>query len=152
MDSKTIEIDGVSFVLYPIPVLKVMKLDKQLITMLLPSIPDMSDIDQEIDFGSILKNFSESLSNLSEKDYLSFVMDLLSKTQAQAPGSPAVEFTSEETLNLFQGRLSTLYKLLFEIMKYNKFTPFELASGGLGMSLTNFFQDQSQSIKSDGEK
>lgn len=126
-----VEVDGMKFQLIPLPLLKVLKLDKQLLTLLLPALSGFKNLDAEVDLEAITKGISEALTRMPNEDFESFVTDLLSCATYLPSNSPPVQMTSTDQVNtIFSGKILSVYKLLFQVMKHNKFSPFALMEGG----------------------
>ena len=131
LETKDIEIGDMKFQLNPLKGFKAVKLDKKVISLCLPALKGVKDMDeQSIDIGMIISGITDALDGMTEGDFEKFVLDLLSTTILQITGKPPMVIDSNTIDSEFQGESITLYKLLFEVMKYNKFTPFVLASGG----------------------
>lgn len=148
LENKEIKIDNMDFQLQPLRGFKANKLDKKVISLLLPLLEGADGLDSEINIGKALGGLSGALDNLSEKDYETFVVDLLS-TVILIPEKEAPTQLDVNSIDVyFQGASLTLYKLMFEVMKYNNFTPFVLASGGgSGMKKTLTFAGLAKNIK-----
>jgi hypothetical protein len=149
------EINGMRFHFNPLPAKKALKLDKRVITLLVPIFGGLKDLNLNsgIDTETMARGVSEALSNMTDEDYDKFIIDLLSATQYYQEGvATPVEITSTVIDTIFRGELATLYKLMFEIMKYNKFFPFALGVGGKGILGMFTSQDQKQSEKKNGKK
>lgn len=136
----TKRIDGIDFVIRRIPGRVALRLDKQVIQLVLPAVKGLKslsgvDLDSEIsdfDFqalGPILDIVSESLSSLPEEEYVYFFTRLFETVQAKAPGKPAIQMDSEESFDIFDNML-TIYKLALAVMRFNKFSVFGVVAGG----------------------
>ena len=125
-------VDGMSFQLIPLPALKALRLDKKVVTVLIPAISGLKELnlDAQIDLESLSRGISEALSRLSDDDFENLAIDLLSSVTYIPDNAVPIELTStQEINNIFSGKLITIYKLFFEVMKYNKFSPFALLEG-----------------------
>lgn len=131
LETKDIEIGDMKFQLNPLKGFKAVKLDKKVITLLSPILKGLKGLDDKsIDIGKIVGGVTDGLDNMKEDEFEKFVIDLLSTTVLQITGKVPMVIDKNTIDDEFQGESLTLYKLLFEVMKYNKFTPFVLASGG----------------------
>lgn len=149
LENKEIEIDGMSFYLQPLRGFKANKLDKKVIALLLPLIEGVDGLDSEINIGKALGGLSSALDNMKESDYEKFVIDLLSTVIYSPEKEPQTELDAAAIDKYFQGASLTLYKLMYEVMKYNNFTPFVLAGGGgSGMNKTLSFKKLANIVKS----
>ena len=126
-----IEVDKMRFQLSPLPLLKVLRLDKKVLALVLPALSGFTDLDAQIDFGLLSKGISEALTRMPDNDFESLALDLLSSVAYLPDNGAPVEMTSAQELNtIFSGKILTIYKLLFEVMRFNKFSPFALLEGG----------------------
>lgn len=139
LESTNVEINEMSFVLNPLRGFKALKLDKKIVSLLLPLIDGIESLDKEIDLGKALGGLSGALDNLPEADYEKFVGELLSTVQFLPAEEPPLEMSIAVIDKYFQGELMTVYQLMFKVMEFNKFTPFVLVSnGGKGTIKTLF--------------
>lgn len=136
IEPKKLNIDGMEFTIHPMPALRALKLDKRIITMLLPIISGFKklDLDSDIDMGAIVSGISEGMNKLDEATYEKLVIDMLSNVQCIPPGGEACQLDSAGSIDrVFVGNLLTVYKLMFEVMRHNKFSPFALVGDGNGI-------------------
>jgi len=152
LKTKTVEIDGMKFHINQFPARKCIKLEKRTITYLAPMLTMLDgfkSLDDEIDFTKIIKGVQEVLMNLEETALEQFIFDLLEYTAVEMKNADGKSVSSsmltKETTTgqtifdvVFIGKNITVYKLLFEVMKVNKFAFFELMGGG-GLNLTGIF-------------
>lgn len=151
IEQKTITIDGIEFQLNPMNLFTALKLDKKVVSMLLPIMGNLNDLDSEVDLGEMLETLGESLEKMSDADTEKFFTDMLTKVIAIVPGGTPVQLNRSTIESVFAGKLITLYKLVGEVMKYNKFTPFELlGAGGLTNVISGFASPTSAQKKSTG--
>jgi len=128
LEAKEIVIDEMKFQLNPLKGFKALKLDKKIVSILMPMIKGIDSLDSDIDFGKAISGLAEALESMKDDDYEKFILDLLSTT-IYTPAGKVPEVLGQTAIdNYFQGCATTLYQLMFEVMKYNKFTPFELVS------------------------
>ncbi len=130
------EIDGMKFYFHPLPAFTAAKMDARVLALLAPILGGLKDLNlnASIDTETMARGASEALIKLSEGDLEEFAMKLLSATTYFKEGTPTpIEITTELINMEFKGKLQTLYKLLFAVMKYNKFSPFVLGTGGKGI-------------------
>lgn len=133
------EIDSLIFYINQFPARKAIKLEKKTITYLAPmlSILEGMNLDSDIDFSKIVKGVQEVLTNLNEDALEQYIFEMIENTSV----SIFNEKKQEQILKLnsengqifdliFTGKTITVYKLLLEIMKVNKFAFFELLGGG----------------------
>lgn len=152
MDTITKEIDGVVFYISQSPGRKVLFIEKQTVDLILPIIgkvipsgdeKDESKSFMDIDLSGAIYAFKDVLSGLSNKEFEEYIFSMLEYTKAEVvnvKGKTIVELKDRSMFDIVFTGVSTLtlYKLLFEVMKVNRFAFFELV-GGLGMDLTDFF-------------
>lgn len=130
LEAKNIEIDGIQFQLNPLKGFKAIKLDKKVVGLLIPLFKGLKDFDSELDLGKSIDGIGSALDSMKEDEFEKFTIDLLSTTIILIDGKPPMEIDKNVIDTEFQGNTIIFYKLLFEVMKYNKFSPFVLASGG----------------------
>jgi len=140
IDYLEVEINNKKFKSSPLPALKALKLDKKIITMLLPMLSEFKGMDEKLNFGKMLHSLSQSLNEMADTEFEKFIIDILSTTIYMKDNTPPEQITSDKINIIFQGDIICIYKLIFEIMKYNKFSPFELVGGG-GEIFKTFFYD-----------
>lgn len=135
LEPKDLTIDNVRFNLTPLRGLKVLRLDKKVISLLLPVFKglDISNMNDEIDLGRVMEGLTSSLDSLDDVSYEKFIIDLFSSTTIVEEGKAPYNLDSQ-TLDTMGIQPTTLYKAMFEVMKYNKFTPFALGLGGSGIA------------------
>lgn len=135
--SKIVVLDGLSFNIQPLPALTAMRLDKKVLTVVLPAISGFKNLslDAELDLEALSRGISEALGRLPDSDFETLVIDLLACVIYMPKGETPVELTSIQQINaVFCGQIILIYKLLFEVMRFNKFSPFALLEGG-GLSM-----------------
>ena len=133
-DPKTIELDGMRFQMHPMPALKALRLDRRLLTMLIPVLEGVTDLsaDAEIDLGKLAAGINTGLDQLSDTEFVTFMTELLSTTIYLPNGGSPIELDEHQIDQVFQTKLTTLYTLAFEVARYLKFTPFAFFAVGTG--------------------
>lgn len=147
-----VEINGKIFKMSPLPALLALKLDKKVISLILPIFGEVKSLDQELELGDMLKVLSNSLNTMSDQDFEKFIVDMLSTTIYMKDHSPPEHITRDKINLIFQSDIITIYKLVFEIMRYNKFSPFELVGDGGKMFGTFFSDSLNMKVGQFGEK
>lgn len=137
-----------------------LRLDRQVLRILAPALSGLDGVkelkgksllDAEINFGMIGRGISDSLSLLGEEEFDSFVNKMLSQTFTRGAGDQAIPVLSQFDA-LFNRNFIDLYRLLFEVMRFNRFTPFALVGGGGGIgAMLGFKKEQSGQKKSGKE-
>lgn len=103
---------------------------------------DMGDVtDEEIigvvknaNIERVMEVFIEVIQTLDSDELLRFVQAMLSNVQYLSKDAGALDFSEMSTINrIFGGNISSIYRVMFAVMKYNNFTPF--AIGGIGSLL-----------------
>jgi hypothetical protein len=154
IEPKRIRVDGLCFDMQPLPALKAIGLDKKILTLAIPILGGLKNIslDSDIDFEAISRGLYEAFNKLDTAEFEILVSDILCKT-AYMPEHGAPEELTKTTIDrIFQGSLQTLYKLIFEVMRFNKFTPFVLAEGGGVAKLIGSFVSPIKKKKKPGRK
>ena len=158
MVSTTKNIGGVDYVIHPFPALQVINFEFQIAPVIIPVItgllPLLSDLQgnnkniMDLDISMITGGIMQGLGAMKPETFLKFAIDMLSKTYLRAGG----ELLTEAKINdHFQGRIKDIYLLIFEVMKANKFSFFELGAGGIGMGITNI-SEKSDAKTTDTQK
>lgn len=153
IQTTTKTIDGIEFQLSPFPVLTAAKLDKKVLAVIAPVLGGLDSLLADIDFEKLSRGIQQALSSMDDFEFLKLILELFSHTKAIAPGQAPIEMTTEEAINkaLATGGVLTVYKLAFEVMRYNKFTPFAVASSGDLMSAIAGLRGDAESKKSSSE-
>lgn len=127
LEIKDVTIDERVFKLHPLKGMKALKLDKKVLSLLLPALKGLKGgLDTNIDIGTCIAGLSESIDNLPDAEYEKFLNNILSSVQ-YIPETEAPEEMCTAIIDThFQGAPMTVYKLMFEVMKFNNFTPFAL--------------------------
>lgn len=144
MDSKNTQIDGISFTILPLQGLKALRLDKKVVSMLLPAFKAIKNVDTEINLGELFGALSESLDKLSESDLEKFLLDMFSTTTAIPQGQAPTQLDQNGIDKVFVKNPLAIYKLVWEVAKFNNFTPFALMGGGLEIIKTLFSENPLQ--------
>jgi hypothetical protein len=151
LEPKNVEIDGMKFQLRPMPALRALRLDKKVISLLVPALGGLKDLDLEagVDVEAMAQGVSKALERMPDEGVENLAVDLLSGSVHTPKGKAPQEITADVINDIFRGALATLYKLMFKIMEYNKFSPFVLVGGGNVMerirSLTGQTKKKSES-------
>lgn len=158
--SKKIQISGLTFELFKLPMLKRLSLDRKVGKMLLPVFAGMGDLSaadmakalapdlspedakvieeqlsEKIDLGTIAGAIGKALTELSDAEFMKLAEDLLSATSCTHPKYGATLLDSPEAINRVFEDASPIdvYNLTIEVMRENKFTPFALSGDGVGI-------------------
>lgn len=131
-----IEVDGLRFQISPIPAMKALRLDKRIVTLLIPVISGIEDLDAEIDFSKLAKGVSEGLSTLNDADFETLVRDMLMNVTYLPAGRAPLDLNTDAGIDAFYGDLEkgtiSVYKLIVEVMRFNNLSPFGfMGDGGL---------------------
>ena len=120
-----------------------MKIEKKLMEVLIPVMGSLISEDKKkhIDMAKVSLGIQTGLSSLTEEKFEDVILSSLSSTYAYVNGKP--EIINIDIFNqVFTGKILTVYKLILEVMKVNKFCFFELLRGGNGTNLTAFFSEE----------
>jgi len=127
----TKEIDNFSVRFRPLPATKAFTLAKRVGALVLPLLKsfDLSKLNAEVDFNSIIDGVIETLSGLPDDKAVGIIVDSLQGCTIVAPGKPAIEINGiSDVDDVFQGELEAMYSIVLESWKYNKLAPFRLAA------------------------
>ena len=123
----------------PMNPIKALILDKRVLSLLAPLLaglkgvkPDATEEDVELDFEAISRGLQDALGNFSDTDYEKFVNDLLQYVTVKT-NNGALACNDSRAIGVFSGNLQLIYKLMIEVMRFNKFTPFALVDSGVGI-------------------
>ena len=155
LEVKNIVIDGLNFQTRPIPPLLALRLDKKIVYLVLPIFKNIKslDVDATLDIGAITETLSKSLESLGDEEFENFIVNMFSTTVCTPEGGAPLGLNEKKNIDIvFVGRLFSVYKLLWELMSYNKFSPFVIAGGGMGTLGTLFSKAVMPEVKGDGNK
>lgn len=147
-------IDGMKFNFKPLPAMKAIKLDKKVVTLIMPVLGGFKELslDAKVDMEVIAKGLGEALGNITDEDFEKLTLDLLSGVVYLEEGKAPQEIDANVVNLIFQGKLMSLYKLMFEVMRYNKFSPFGLVEGGSVMKKIHTLLDTKAKEKKNGNR
>jgi len=137
---KKINVDGLDFQITKLPAMEAMRMEKKLMTVLAPVAmsfmnPDANGtkdmMESNIDFTKVAKVVSDVLSSLPDHEYEQIIISSLRGVVYLETGKAPEEITLPVFNRIFVGQLLSVYKVMFEVMKFNKFCFFELV-GGIG--------------------
>lgn len=133
-------IDGMAFQFIPMAVLKASRLDKRVLALLAPVVGSLSglDLDSEVDADRLARGVASALQSMDDQAFTSLLRDTLDTVVYLPEGMAPLNLGNENAINqAFTGRLDTLYKVVVEVMRYNRFTPFALLGtfGNLAQTL-----------------
>ena len=135
LEAKIIELGDMKFQLNPLKGFTAIKLDKKVVGLLIPLFKGVKDLDSALDLGKSIDGIGDAFDSMKDDEFEKFTTSLLSTTIILIDGKPPMEIDKNVIDTEFQGNTIIFYKLLFEVMKYNKFSPFVLASGGGSQTL-----------------
>jgi len=137
IEPKPIMIEEYEFILNPMKTLKAMRMDKKVITLLVPvmgSLEGNQNQEQQIDFNVLSEGIGTALESLDDNQFEKFIIEILAEVQYKQTGQPVQSMTATVIDTKFRGDLLVIYKLIFEVVKFNRFLPFVIAGGGKGIS------------------
>jgi hypothetical protein len=152
---KNVTIDGMEFQIQKMPTLDALNLDRKVATLALPIFAGLEDLhldSESLNLDSMVKAIQETLINLDDKEWGSFILKMLSHVIYLPNGEENLEMTESVINTHFRGKLFTLYQLIFEVMKFEKFLPFEMVAGGKLTKRTNGLLKQEKVKKTTGKK
>ena len=133
---QTITINGIKFQILPFNARKATNVERKLMCVLLPVITPLLNakgtLDSDIDLSSLGPAFQEGFGRLSDDDFFNLILETMSSTTAVLKDKAPILIENEQSFNeVFTGSTMTIYKLIWEIMKVNKFCFLELMDGKL---------------------
>lgn len=132
-------IDSIECQFHQIPMRKKAMLDPKIADIMGPIMVELmkQSMDAEADvafMGKMVDKLGACLNKLPEVDYQMLTDELMSSVIATAPGKAPLQLTPQNIDNALAGYgMSTYYRILFEVIQFNKFLPFDLA--GLASSI-----------------
>lgn len=141
-DVENVKIGEMEFQLLPMPIMEAWKWDRKILQIITPLVKALSGMSTtapvegveesaELDFDKVSEALSDALTSLTDEQFESLVKGLTryaTRIDCQIPiplgSNSGVEKAFADATPI------DLYKLLFEIARYNKFSPFALAGGG----------------------
>jgi len=146
---KKIEIAGMEFAIHPFSAIEALKLKATLLKKLAPaaghlfgSIDNIEKgknlLDNKINGDSIAQALESLFLELGEEEFLSLIKRFLKNTIAVIPTKGTIQLNTEQGINkIFQGKIFSIYPLIFEVLKVN-YPDFFLMVGGFGNQLKTF--------------
>lgn len=142
LNSVSVTIDGMDFQIHPMVAFKALRMERIISKLIAPiflsltdSAVEVNDIKElmkkKVDLSKLGSSIVQALNSLSDKEYELLVFDLLAQAYIFDANALPIQINKEIFDATFTGKLTTMYKLLFEIMKASKFSFFELVAGGL---------------------
>lgn len=150
--TKTITIDGMTFQITKLNALPAMQLEKHIMGLLAPIVASLMEIgknglDAKVDFSIIGQAFTQAVGTISDDEYQKIILDSLKNVVYLESGKPAQQMDENLFNNVFMGKLLVVYKLIFEIMKFNRFCFFELVEGGWLTEIINSSKNSEKKTK-----
>jgi hypothetical protein len=163
-ESLEVQIEGIKgkFQINPIPLTRALKLNRKverltinalkaleslkepLIDMFLSdgsddvSDEEMIDMLRKANIEKTLGVIQEVISTMNDAEFEQFIKEMFKDVKCVVEGLGAVEVTDDQYFDkIFAGAVASIYPLLYEVMKYNNFTPFAVAGIGKLMNKIN---------------
>lgn len=154
LDPLNITIDGLDFQYMPLSPVEVLKLDKTLLGLLAPALAGMSKKDGklDIDLSVSAPALGNLLIQLPDEQFMAFATRLLGRTTCITGGTNLMSSAAAFNKVFAESSVVTIYKVLFEALKYNKFSFFELAASGAAMLKTLGLSEQTPKTEGTGEQ
>lgn len=140
IETKEVNIEDMKFSIQQFHAMTSLKLEKRTLTLLAPLLNILkgdkkSMLDEEIDMEVLTSSAQEILLNLDDNVFEEYIKDMVAFSFVTLENSATpVQLNNMQVFNgVFAGKNSVIFKLLFEIMKINKFAFFELVGGGEGI-------------------
>lgn len=148
------EIDGIKFIINKFNPMEALQVERKIMSILIPVVSGLFSgndkesknlLDSQLDFGSLGESFQKAFGSLSELEFEQLVIKTLNKVQAEIPEQPPIQINNIGNFNIVFANapsLLTVYKLIFEVMKVNKFCFFGLLGDGIGINITDILMKQ----------
>lgn len=160
IELRNIEIEGREFQLSRMTSRKASKLDIRVMKILAPALGAMdgltmvqkdaprpegaeegaevpeSDIDFDIKFDKLAGAMASVLGELDSKAYDTLLREMFAEVTGTTLKGGALPMDSDKNIDLCMEELPpmAIYRLLYEVARFNKFSPFALAENGSAMS------------------
>ena len=146
---KKIEIAGMEFAIHPFSAIEALRLKTTLLKKLAPaaghligSIDNIEKgkelLDNKIDSNGIAKALESLFSELGEEEFLTLIRRFLKNTIVVMPSEGTIQLNTDAGINkVFQGKIFSIYPLIFEVLKVN-YPDFFLMAEGFGSQLKTF--------------
>jgi hypothetical protein len=150
IEEKKITVGGKVFLMRPLSPFKAIILDKKVMELLLPLFNGLKDIkmDSAIDVEAMVSGLTNSLSKLDDSETIKFISDMFYGLAYFPQGQKEIELNIDTINQVFAGCFGDIYLLLYEVMKYNKFSPFKMVAGGQFQKILLGFERTTKSSKS----
>ena len=114
MEINTTTIEGMRFQINQMPTRLALKLDKKVVTLLLPIFSGITSLSLDsdlLDLDSMIKTLQASLIDMKDDEWDKFIVDMLSHVVYLEDGVEVQEMNSQIIDLKFRGKLLTIYKL-----------------------------------------
>lgn len=143
---KEIKIDDLQFYIHSFPALEALKLQSILLQKVGPALGQLlgkvktdNILDTDLNGEDLSKALQLLFSSLDEEIFISLVLRILKNTIAIIPNEPEIVLNAEENINrVFQRNLIAIYKVIFEILKFN-YSDFFVLMGDIGTKMKGIF-------------
>ena len=154
-ETTTFTVDGMKFQPVLLPALEAGALDIQVCALIAPILKSLTglSLDAEIDPEVLFDSVTQALQSLTKEKFALLMVETLSNTSYVTTNKSPQRLTEEGINTIFQGKLVSLYKTFYEVIKFNKFLPFEFVGvGGIEMKtiLTSF--SPTKKVKTSGKE
>lgn len=130
MEVKEVKIGSNLFTIKRLNARKALKLDKLLVDRIAEVAGGINfEAGLEQDVSVMIGLLGKAWKNWDVDSFMNFIDELFSCLQVKPDGKPYQEFT-EYGLEKLDITPIEIYKVAIEVMKFNKFSPFELVGGG----------------------
>lgn len=142
---KNVSIGGMEFQLLPMPLLEASKWDRKVLQIIAPLVKalggmklddaqpkeDVAEASPDVDFSVVSEALQDALQVLPDDQLESFIKGM-TRYASRIDVTPPIALGSNTGLEraFEDANPMDLYKLLFEIARYNKFSPFALTGSG----------------------
>lgn len=136
VETTSFTVDGLSFQSILLPALDAGALDIQVNALIVPVLASIENfsLDSEISPKMFFEALTKALQSLTKEKFKQLMTETLINTSYLQTNKPAQQLSEPVINEIFRGKLLTLYKTFGEVIKFNKFLPFELMeAGGLEM-------------------
>ena len=158
LTTETKTIDGVKFQFQPLPVLKAARLDKRVLALIAPVLGGFKGLNMDsnmadLDLEAVARGVALALQTLPDTEFTGLLRECLETVVYLPEGAAPAPLGTEEAMGqVFTGRLDLLYRVVVEVMRFNRFTPFALLELGGGLRQILGSNGETAKVKKGGLK
>lgn len=141
-----VSMDGMDFSIQQFKFFQAIDIEALTLQILSPGLDlleSFKGLDQEFDLSTLGSSVQKILSSLRDESATDYIKKMLQNTFYTSQKKPILLNTEENINTVFHGKTLTCMKLLFEIMKANKFAFIE-GLAGRGLNITGISENMNE--------